>query len=902
MTSQNEGSQHGSDDASLLLSKLRTPRGIRKAIRRAGLEKQFLRALNQMSVTLLVAPPGFGKTTLALQSLKQWSHPYAWIQLGAEENDPAQFWAYVMRALGQIDAALNIMRKTNQTSQSLEQRIKLLCNQLSEVKSPCALVLDDYQVIMNEDVHGQLDMLVSCAPPTLRLVILSREECPLNLARLQATHRLERIGADALRFQHDEVRAFLHKTLSLPIADPLVEHMMIVTEGWPAALHLLALRWKHQPGDPGNLDALLINETQLTRYFDEELFNHMPPEVQAFLLKTSLLSELTPHLCAEVTGQANAQETLDYLARNQIFTMNLDAEGTHYRYHSLFAGYLQMRLQREQPQWINDVHNRAAACYLAQHDPTRAIEHLLRSGNFEQVIDHINRVANAMIMQGSHATLGRWLETIPTAAMSQNAQLCIVYAWVLFSRGRLDQAEHMLTTASTHISHPKRSAAASALLGEIAVLRSQVKHLNGDYPQAIEQAQQSLSLLPRQPSYLRGIALMILGYSQWLIGDNDQALENFQQPFAAAPNTETDVVRLIVECNQATLLIYLGQLHGASVALERVLELSQHKSGGYRMPTAIAHISLALILYSWNRLESALEHAQQGVELGQSWIYLNSLLPGYLILAQVQQARRRFRASDEALDTAERFIQIGQITPLQEMLEAHRARLRLQRGEIAFARRWAQRMTITGEMRIVPTNIGVMVAYAETMLAIGKPEAALPHLERVAAIAQSWYWGWMLIEIKLLQAIAYWHLGKVETALEMLRETLQAAEPEGHLRMFLDRGGVVETMLRRLFNPEESSPFLQEILRCFEDQSTHVSSVELGPQARLAVGPDSLTQREREVLALLGQGATNRQIAQQMVISEGTVKTHIKNILRKLNADNRLEAIAKVHQHAAMES
>ncbi len=884
-----------SSQPSILLSKLRPPHSLRRPIARARLEKRLSGILHRGRVGLVIAPAGFGKTTLVAQALQQWSHPATWLQLESEDNDPKRFWAYVLRALMLIHPSLTSLLDDVIAQWDVRKLISELINTLAQDSRPWAFVLDNFHEITLADIHQQMDHFIHHAPEALRLLVISRHDPPFTVARLEATHQVDWIRQDDLRFTAMEGRDFTDRTLGLRLPEAGIEHLMRLTEGWPAALHLMALWWQDHRGEQLPPDTIITHVSHLTRFFDEEIFHPLPSTVQEFLLLTAPLGDLDEPLCRAVAGNPTRASPLADLVREQLFTIRLDSDRSHYRYHSLLATYLQDKLRREHPDWLPLIHQRAAAYYLEQQAVPQAIEHLLKAGDWSQAEVWIRQQAAGMLVSGSHVTLGRWLEAAPPGHLERQPRLTVYYAWVLSARGRFEQTEALLRIAESQLGPQEQPADddQSLLIGEIAILRSEIAHFRNDLQQAVEQAQKALRLIPEDQSFFRGLALMHLGYNHWLVGELRHAQHIFQETFTGLPQSDGDRMRLLGECSQANLLILLGQLHSAAAIFERVMTVAASQPEHYRMPAAIAHISRGLIAYAWNQLETAAELVRRGLELGQDWIYINSLLPGYFILAQIEQARRRYAAVEEALQAAERFIQIGHLTPLQAILDAHRARMRLHSNDIQHATRWAQRMRPANILPLSPSNIGIATAYAEIMIATGQADAVYVLLQQMDEQARNWYWGWMQLEIMLVQTLADWEMGQTTPALARLRQIVLQAEAEGHIRLFLQRGRIVETLLRQMIGSDSPSPYVAEILRCFEDESQTVPTIAFDTASSSSAIVAELSSREYQILKLLEQGATNRAIADQLVIAEGTVKTHIKHILHKLNARTRSEALAK---------
>ncbi len=884
----------------LLTGKFRIPQSIPGVFRRDQLETRLLKALDYISVCLVTAPAGFGKTTVVSQSLKQWGHPIAWLQLDHDDNDPVQFWTYFIAALQMIHADLPAYAPSIMSPPDSHETLIKIANHLEQVKEPFALVLDDFHHIVSDAIYRQLEWFISRELPSLRLILISRNESRLHLARLQVRHHLEIIDIESLRFTPNEVKAFLKTTMALAVDDNIVTDLTQASEGWPAALHLMALHLRHQSQERFHAEQFVFPDNNITHYFDEEIFNPLPREVQDFLLRTSILKDIQPDLCRAVSG-VDGLQFLEQLNRNQSFVMRMESSGIHYRYHSLFAEYLQMRLKREYPEWFAAAHRQAAA-YFQQHNMMElAVDHAIASGDLSYVETLIGDAAWNFISLGRRETVRTWIESVPAERLENNPRLCVHYAWVLYLLGHFDPVEKYLVLADIWLSHKAHLLSkhdSQMLSGEMHTIRALLAHLSGNLQPAIEHAHRALQLLPEDQTFMRGCALGNLGYAQWADGNTvagQQAIESDTFP----PYPPDELTRLLFQSNQASMLVLLGQLHEAAQLFRNVIATAQTDPQKYRIVSAMAYCGMGLVEFAWNNLDEAIEDVRLGLQFGQPWIYMNALLPAYLTLARIEQTRQHPKAADQALSEMESHIQAGNLTQMRELLEINRIRLKMMRGDLASARKWTLRLQNDDE-RIEPnsTVIWRYITQAEVLITQDQSEQALELLRRLNALCGLLALAWMQLDVQLLECIAYWHLEQEETALTLLQEVLVHAEPEGHIRLFLDRGAEVEEMLRHLHDPLFSHSYLSDLLCAFEVESRYEMGTQVAEEASLY---ERISPRELEILSLIAQGASNKDIADKLVISEGTVKTHVKHILSKLGAQNRTDAIAKARARSLLD-
>jgi LuxR family transcriptional regulator, maltose regulon positive regulatory protein len=841
--------------------RLGLPRTIPKATSRSRLEQVVTQGLRRTTVCLVTAPAGFGKTTLVSQVLRSRAQPAAWVALKASANDPVIFWKACVDALQQIDPTLQRL-PAHTTSFPID---------LAALPIPITLVMDDYQTITNPLIHQQMTQVVPHLPDSFRVCILSRQRCPLNLARLQAIHQVTQLTAADLRFTGEEFEAFVRKTLGLTIDKPMQDTILRMSAGWPAVAHLLLQEHVRSPHPQPELDQWRMLGSLAGDYLEQEILAQLGEEERVFSQQIAILDRVDEVVCQAITGASETGSRLAVLEQHLLITPQAEPGMHGLQLHPVLRRMLQNRLQREQSALLQDLHQRAAAYFQAHERPSEAIDHLLQANVYAEAEQQITEQAVARLVAGEHQRLHNWLNALPPSRLHANPYLHVMLAWTDFMRGPFEQAQAALENDLT--------APVTAGVSERELLRAEIALLQGDLQTGVFHAQQALQVLPETTAFWRGLALTILGYSHWLGGEMEAA----HQSIARLSTTHSEGLQLIAACNQA------------AADFEQVLTSAKTDLSRYGLAAAVAHLSLGLVYYTWNRLETAAEAVREGLRLGQPWVYFSSVLPGYFLEAQIDTLRGRDAAARLALEHAETYIRLASLRPLQHLLEAHRARLQLLRGQLNPARRWALRLSWQETDPIDVNTIGRLMTYVQIMIASHEGQRIRPLLERLEVVVQSWGWGWMLLEVQLHRVLVDWSLGETSAALERLHSVLTWAEPEGHMRLFLDHGRLMESVLRHLDPPEHRSAYVQELLRCFEEEARFSTTV---PLYETEVAPESpiLSHREREVLQWLETGASNKAIADHLVITEGTVKTHIKSILRKLNVRSRTEAAAQAHK------
>ncbi|MBZ0280750.1 MAG: LuxR C-terminal-related transcriptional regulator [Anaerolineae bacterium] len=763
---------------------------------------------------------------------------------------------------------------------------------LNTLEEPFALVLDGFHHIVSHEIQEAIERLLIHIPPSLRLIVISRTEPDMNIARLHVAHQVEQFTADDLRFSVDDTRTFFQATMQVEAAPAFVESLVQQAEGWPAALRIAALSLLRQSGMetfPHEFDG---SDPYIVRYINEEVFDLLPSNFREFLLRTAPLEILDGNLCGAITENSDAHAILDQLAHKHLLARPVDRHQQVYRYPRLLREYLQHRIQRDHPEWLTDIHRRVATYYTKHGLIDQAVEHAFAAGDTNEILSLVETVARSKLIDGAIETLLNWIERLPTEHLHLNPRVTVYYAWSLLMRGQFHQAEDHLVIAEISL----KTDYPSQLLGEIAIIHAEIAHLRGDIENAALYAQQALQYLPSEDRLIRGLALMNLGYAQWLSGEMTDADLTFQQGLVSTSDIEGEVVRLIAHSNTANLLVTQGKLRAAAETYQMILTAALDRGPALVMVAGIAYTGMGTQLYAWNQLDKAAEQVRRGLQLANPWLYISSQLPGYFLLAQIEQARKRYEASQQALNDAETYIRTGNLIPMQRLLEAQRARLRLLRSDVEGAMRWARRAGLSPDDPIEFASMGLYLTYAEVLIARGQAQDVLALLDRVELASEELTLGWLYLETVIVKATAYWQAQQHDQALEILQQALTLAEPEGHIRTFVDRGTIMETMLRRLDAACDPLSYVAELLRAFEDESQHTAFIALDLSQRATDREHALSQRELDVLNLIAQGKTNHAIAEALIISEGTVKTHIKHIFRKLSVQNRTQAVARARQ------
>lgn len=898
----------------ILATKLAPP-GVRPTlVSRPRLAERLHSGLGS-KVTLISAPAGAGKSTLLSawgRSIRPGDEPaLAWVSLDEGDNDPARFWRYVIAALDGLrpgigEAPLALLSSSQELP--IQTVLTALLNALVDLPIDVALVLDDYHVIGAEAIHGALAFGIDHLPPRLHLVIATRTDPPLPLARLRARGELTELRAADLRFTPEEAAALLNEGMGLGLSAVDVAALGERTEGWAAGLQLAALSMRDRTDVQGFIRAFTGSNRYIVDYLAEEVLSRQPEDVESFLLQTSILDRLSGPLCDAVTLGERGQALLQELEAANLFVIPLDDERRWYRYHHLFAEVLRGRLERTHAEQMPELHNRAAGWYERKGLSTEAVGHLLAAGTFSEAARLIEDQVEPMMERGELVTVMRWLLTLPLEAIRERPRLGVLRAGLLASTGRLDPAEALLEGAERvlrdRLLSDDRRVEAEATLGELTAVRAIIAGFRGDVASALRLSQEALERMPPRGNFLRGSLDTGLGMAYMMSGDPRSAIQALAADKTAG-SVRWDLASLRSACFRSHVQIALGELRRAERELREVLGL-ESEWGRLPVPIAVlAHLGFGEVCRERNDLDAAIEHLQQGFALSEHWSNPEFITRGYCSLARTHSARNERDEALRTLEAAERWVrQVDAGRQLARVL-ACRAALQATWGDLQSAVAWAEEAGIDVDGDLSPLRDPEYLALARVLLAQGQHEPALRLLGRLREAAGEAGRTRTVIETLVLQALALQGAGAGAHAVAVLEETLELAEPEGFIRVFVDEGAALGKLLASLLQSHRGqigdgreaaiTEYARHLLTLLQPSGKGEQPAERAHRRGGGAQPlpERLSERELEVLELLAEGLSNGQIAARLVITVGTVKSHVNSIFGKLGVSSRTQAIAR---------
>lgn len=879
---------------SLLTTKLTMPSLRVDCVPRQSLFDRLDRGLSRKLI-LISAPAGFGKTTLLGAWLQSRAVKTAWLALDSDDDHPARFMAYCVGALARcVPALIAPTRQLLAAPQPPppEAVVRSLINDLAGLDEDLLLVLDDYHLIRSEGIHAALNQLLDHTPPHLHLAIATRADPPLNISRLRGRDELVELRTDDLRFSVDETTVFLNRVMGLKLASDLVNTLNVRTEGWATGLQMAGIALRDRDDIQGFVEAFAGSNRYVLDYLVEEVWQRLPPDLQSFLLQTSILTRMAGPVCNAVTGRDDSQQVLETLERGNIFVVPLDDQRHWYRYHRLFKDLLLHRLAMLQPDSIPNLHRKASTWYRQQQDFPGAIEHALYAEDFDSAADLIEEIAQAILMRSEVRRIMQWLEALPEPVLAQRPTLCLYRIWAMMLSGApLSQVEAQIETLDQE---------AAPIGGQIDALRAFMLVLSDRNDESQMLARRALDRLPEENAFFRSFAAWALAANNLL----ELHLETSEARFAELAEQTEQSGNLLVAVSAlsglAALKRHRGQLHEAEHIYRRALDLAVDGEGRLLPIAGEALMGLGRLHWYWADYALAEDHFIRGIALSCNWRKA-AAIEGYLALAAIRQTQGDLTAADAAIETARGFAREFDATTIDDMVvEMVNARLHLQRGETAPATRWAVArgldLNAPDISTIAPGLLSLaryeLLVLAHLLLTLNRPEDALHLLNGLAENQMPQIQITADIEIQILRAVALDALGQNADGLAALSHALTVAQPPGIIRIFVEAGPRMARLLYQAIEQGIMPAFAGRILAAFPDEPA-------SPPPSAIIEP--LSPRELEVVACIAAGLTNAQIASQLVISVFTVKKHVTNIFGKLGVTTRTQAVARARDYGLLD-
>jgi LuxR family maltose regulon positive regulatory protein len=885
----------------VLATKLYIPQPRPDAIPRPRLVARLDQSL-QRKLTLISAAAGFGKTTL----ISEWAaiasnptpyaalrNPIAWLSLDEGDSDPARFLVHLVAALqtlrppaageapiGQaIAGALHAPQLP-----PLEAILTPLLNDLAALPDHFMLVLDDYHLVDAAPVDRALAFLLEHGPPRMHVIIATREDPNLPLARLRARGQLTEIRAADLRFTPAEVAVFFNQAMGLQLTPAEITALETRTEGWAAGLQLAALSVQGQADRSTFIHTFSGSHRYVLDYLVEEVLEQQPAHIQRFLLHTSILDRLCGPLCDAVLRDpaTPGQETLEDLERANLFIIPLDNERDWYRYHHLFGELLRQRLAQQEgaAELVAELHTRGSIWYEAQGLDVEAFQHATAANDVARAARLVEGDGMPLLFRGAVMPVLDWLASLPTAVMDERPGLWVLYASAQLFVGRLPAVKETLLAAEAALRDAEPTPATDDLTGHIAAIRAAMAVARADGPTILAQSLRALDHLHADNLPVRTATIWTLGVAHDLQGNRVAASRAYAEAIAGSQAIGHFIITIAALIGLGGVQERENQLPLAVETYRGVLGLV----GDAPLPVAAeAHLGLARICYEWNDLEAAEEYGQKSLQLARQLEETDRAIACELFLVRLALAQGNEAEADARLARAGQAVREETYAGQRPNVAAAQVQMLLRQA--------ARRPGAMDEAARLAAAHDLPVRQARVSLAQGDAPAALALLERLHEEMTTRGWADEALKLTVLRALATQAQGAHEEAMNLLADALAQGAPGGFIRLFIDEGTPMAELLARAAAQGIMPDYARQLLAALPSQETRPAA-EASGQALI----EPLSERELEVLALVAAGLSNAQISERLFLALSTVKGHNRNIFGKLGVRRRTEAVARARE------
>jgi len=900
----------------LLNTKLFIPRPRKNLVFRPRLVERLNAGLEK-KLTLIAAPAGFGKTTLLSEWIPQSPRCVTWLSLDDADNDSTRFWTYFIVSIQQLrselgEGALALLQSLQVPP--ISSILTTLINDITAFPDAFVIVLDDYHIIESQSIHEGLTFLIAHLPVNMHLVITTRIDPPLPLARLRARDNLTEIRANDLRFTADETKSFITREVKASLTAEEVAVLETRTEGWIAGLQIAALSMQGRKDISGFIRAFSGSHRHILGYLADEALNQRPKGTMNFLLQTSILERLCGSLCDAVTGESGGQEILESLEHANLFITPLDDEGRWYRYHHLFAEVLQARLRQSYPELLAELHRRASEWYEIHDLIPEAVHHALTAGEVDRAAQLIGRQRWILLGRGEANTLHHWLDILPEELLRKHPGLSLAYAWILSLLEQPETIESHLLDAeyalanSTSLASQETVEDSGTIRGEIATLRAEIALSQYDIPRAIALCREALELLPEENAMMRGVTTYYLGHAERRDGNMIEAERAYAEASDIGLQTDNLLLALHALANLSNVYVTMGRLKEAARTSQRILESTEERQRQSWPVAGLAYQGLSRLYYEWNDLDAAERYSRKGIEYGQRGGLIGLEFNSLSVLASTLQAQNDSSGADEMLREISVINDNNHHPIYTSQSAAWEARLRLQQGRTQQAILWAE----SCGLKIIDTKWPYpraveYLTLARVLIAQGKLEGVEGILNQLFQGAEANKRTGDLIEILIQQALYWYALNKKDHALQLIERALTLAEPEGFVRSFVDEGEPIRSLLidyQTIFNKRIGVAIDNKSLRLLTYIDKLLATFSQPTPVEKAKDEDildPLSDRELDILRLIATGRSNKEIAEILVIALSTVKSHINNLYSKLGTRRRTQAISIARELGLLE-
>ncbi len=885
---------------SLLQTKFYVPNIPRGFVHRSPLYKKIDLVLEK-KLCIISTPAGYGKTTLIVSWAKQKKQPLAWISLDEGDNSFLSFFAYFVTAIkGVANDFGNGLFERLVSPQSIphELFLTLLINQLNLIRQDCVIVLDDYHIIHEKEIHEALEYLLDNLPPQIHFIISSRTEPLLSSANLRAKGQLLEIRYSDLCFSKDDAILYLNKKMGLKLIEEEVQELVDYTEGWIVGLHLAAIALAGTDKPAAFLGKLNSASRYIAEYLFDEVLRLQPGELQEFLLQSSVMGRFTIGLCNAALQIQTSQELIALAERSNLFITQLDTQQEWYRYHHLFSELLYARLKRTRPDVIHEIEQRASIWFEKQGLLEDAIEYAIKANNYLRAASLIEFVGKTTLWTGDVGKLLLWLEALPEEVYYNYPILWTLHLWshinlAQFSIAANELERNRFENIYIQILDERKKKHFKSSVATIQALIS----INWKYeiPEGLRYAETGLESLDENDES-SVMAPLIYGKACMLVGELSQAKKLLDQCAILVEKSKGPFMKMIINHHRSELAFFLGTLREAESLLKDAYKVGiEHHlddtSAFFRIK-----IDMGRVLYEKDNLVAARQLLTVGVQGCEGYLIAYDILDGYCSLFDLALREKNLRAAEQTILRVKYLAKnCGFPRPIMKRVDSMMTRLDISKNDWRSVRYSLDKGDISNRTGIKFYERYEAHTAIQALMAIKELGRANILTRKLLAAAEENRW---LMEVTYYRAwlsVNLYEQGNLQSAITTLKECVSLAMSQGYVRTVMDVEGPILDLLHKLHDElifdkdqEKLVAYIQKLIDSCGTSSSSTGHSWLGTKLS-----DSLTDREIKVLELLAKGHANQKIAEIMVVSQSTVKFHLKNIYLKLGVHTRTQAIAR---------
>jgi len=885
----------------MLLTKLHIPQPKKNTVHRFGLFEKLDEGLDRKLI-LISATAGYGKTTLLCDWLNHSKIPATWFSIDESDNDPFEFLTILISGIQTIDQnigqhSLELLKSPGTVT--TEYIIELLINDILSVQTEFLVVLDDLHLITAREIFEILNLIIERKPDQLKIAILTRSDPPLNIARLRSQYELLEIRSTDLSFSESDIAEFFNKKLRLGLTEKDINLLELKTEGWIAGLQLTAITLQGKQNISEFIESIAGDNRYIMDYLIEEVLNNQDEETREFLLSSSILEKLSGSLCDSLLQRSNSQLLLESLDKRNMFIVPLDNERQWYRYHHLFGDLLKQRLLVSNKGQIPDLHDRAGIWFEENQMYLYAIGHAIKAGRIEKALKLMDGIVDQLWETSQYAIIYKFGSLLPESELYTNKKIGIIYAWVLAIKGDLSGSRKHLEKIEQDLQSEQPSAENRVLLGRVYETYNLLYVFAGDVDNAFRYSELAIKNIPEEDIIWDTWAHISFGESNLLRFELEICLDSFWIAREHAQKVNNLYLNLISTSKIANVLTVKGKYNEALKLCYKLLETfnSDTTIEGYRIGllSSVLYSLIGYILVEQGRKEEGIELALKGYRLSRGVLSLSFQIYNELLLAETYY---KAGEADKAM---------GHIEELEQIIDINIAQWVFVLANTLKCKLLIFNNDHEGAAFILDQNDDAVrkhsfetffynIAIARYKISQRSYDDALQLLHKLADGLEARGAIELLVEVELLKAKAHMLRHEREEAIRSVLTSLKYTQPEHFIQTYINEGEEIETLLKEIKERKKvksseqldavSNEYLNELIRRFETEKRTAD----------IISGDALSDREMDTLKLISENLTNQEIANDLYISITTVKTHVRNILLKLEARNRSEAVLKARE------